>query len=463
MSEQFTPRVEQIDPQAAIIGSNVRLDARVDREFLNSVKTRGVLVPVVATVDEEGRYVIRYGQRRTLAAAQAGIETIPAYVVASTDEADRIIDQLAENDHRAGVTTGERVAALATLAGLGLTAAQIAKQTGSKKADVETALTVAGSALASKAAERFDYLTLDQAATLAEFEADVDAVKVLTVAAKEGQFDHVAQRLRDDRERAARTAEAVEALTAEGTTVLPTWDSYGEHKAGAQLGYLIEPGDKKRTPLTAETHKGCPGHAAYVRTGWDWKGNTRHAVADAIYVCTAWRKNGHAELHASTSSKPSRDEMSEEQREAAKAERRDVIESNKAWDAAEATRREWVTGFLTRRAAPKGSTVLIAQAIASSGWSSRANVDDHKAHEVAKAFGIDSSAEALTKVTDGRAAVLALGQVLAGYEAQTGRQSWRSVHAHTSLYLRFLAANGYALTEVEKRAAGLTRKGKRAA
>ena len=176
-----------------------------------------------------------------------------------------------------------------------------------------------------------------------------------------------------------RAAEEEETPTAEGTTVLPTWDSHEAHRDGADLYELCDPADTARTPLSPETHASCPGHAAYVTTHWSWDGPARSLAAKVHYVCTAWRAHGHAERFSRAHTTPtSRAAMTDEQREAARAERRDVIQSNKAWDSAEATRREWVTRFLTRRTAPKGAAVLIAQAIASTGWTHRANVDDGK-------------------------------------------------------------------------------------
>jgi hypothetical protein len=57
-----------------------------------------------------------------------------------------------------------------------------------------------------------DFLTLDAAAALAEFDDDPDAVKALVTAAKAGENTaHVAQRLRDRRD----TAKAIAALTTE--------------------------------------------------------------------------------------------------------------------------------------------------------------------------------------------------------------------------------------------------------
>ncbi|GAB3683020.1 hypothetical protein GCM10025868_47210 [Angustibacter aerolatus] len=60
----------------------------------------------------------------------------------------------------------------------------------------------------------------------------------------------------------------------------------------------------------------------------------------------------------------------------------------------------------------------------------------------------------LAAVTDARAQVLTLAQVLAAYEAATDVSSWRQVSDGTRRYLEFIAANGYTLAEVERRACG---------
>lgn len=61
------------------------------------------------------------------------------------------------------------------------------------------------------------------------------------------------------------------------------------------------------------------------------------------------------------------------------------------------------------------------------------------------------------KATDGRAQVIALGRLLASLEKGTDHQSWRRVAPATADYLAFIAANGYDLSDVEKRAAGLSK------
>ncbi|WP_170119952.1 ParB/RepB/Spo0J family partition protein [Branchiibius hedensis] len=256
---EVTDTVVAIDPNQVQIGANVRLDPNVDKEFVANVRDRGVIVPVVGYFDHDGQYVVVDGQRRTLAAIEAGQPTIPAFATHRREDADRIIDQMSANHHRAAITTAERAKGFEQLAGFGLSVAQIAKKTGYKRPEVDAGLKVAGSDLASKATERWDFLTLEQAAALAEFEQDADALKALTVAAERGHgFDHELQRQRDKRDDRESIAAYAEQLTAEGVTVIDR-PSYDE-KAILALHRLVDADGNKITP---ETHADCPGHAAY--------------------------------------------------------------------------------------------------------------------------------------------------------------------------------------------------------
>lgn len=446
----------QIDPTQVVVGTNVRYDARLDKRLVASVRERGVLVPVVGHTDDEGRFVVLYGQRRTLAAIEAKVDSIPAFVVDSQDDADRLVDQMAENDHRLPLSTGERTRGYKQLAGLGLSAAQIAKRTATKRSEVDAGLAVAKSELATKAVDRWDFLTLEQAAGLAEFDDDVEAVEALAVAAKGGQFDHTLQRLRDARTEAAETLAFAQTLTDAGVTVVdrPSWDD----KSWKPLSRLV---DAEGSDLTAESHTTCPGHAAYVSRDWEWPeedGSDAEGtwVCRAVFGCTDHESHGHRDRYGVRGGDGRRvADMADDEREAERSERRDVIESNKAWDSAEKVRREWVKNFLTRKTAPKGSSALIAHAI-TGDWTTRADVAHHKVPDLAEAFGVSATADQIESAGEGRALVLALGRVLAAYEAQTSRQSWRSVSNHTALYLNFLAANAYSLSPVEARAAGAT-------
>ena len=450
-TQQHTTELVEVDPRTVTIGTNVRLDARLDKAFIASIKDRGVLLPIRAYRNADGGIVAVDGQRRTLAAVEAGLGTIPAYVSPSPEDAERIVDQLAANDHRTALTAGEHAAAFEQLTAFGLTPTQIAKRTGHKRAQVDAGLAAVASEAARDALSAHDALTIDQAAGLAEVDDDPDAVAQLMKALSDGQFDHTLQRIRDDRSEAQARAELTKALTAAKVTVIDQ-PSYDDRKA-AQLSHLK---GNDNGGLGVKEHAECAGHAAYLVRSW------RDEQVQAVYVCTDWRKHGHQDRYGSTpSSKKSAAEMSDSEREAAAAERRDVIESNKAWKASETVRREWVTKFLTRKSAPKGSAAFIAAAL----FYDTHGLNKHAGGDLVETFTghrggyRDPAAQsALDQATEGRATVLALGYVMAATEAGTGTHSWLQVDKHTGRYLRFLAANGYTLSPVEERAAGIKKR-----
>ncbi|MFC5730830.1 ParB N-terminal domain-containing protein [Nocardioides vastitatis] len=75
------------------------------------MKERGVLEAVTVYRNEDGRYVLLRGQRRTVTAAEIGTPTglIPARVAPQPADADRIGDQMVENIHRSGMREAEIV------------------------------------------------------------------------------------------------------------------------------------------------------------------------------------------------------------------------------------------------------------------------------------------------------------------------------------------------------------------
>lgn len=102
-------------------------------DLVVSVKAIGVQVPITPALTSDGDLLVRTGHRRTLAAIVVDRDSVPVYVVANDDttdtgEVERIIAQRDENTHRDGLTTTEDAALVEQLAGLGLSAAQIAKK-----------------------------------------------------------------------------------------------------------------------------------------------------------------------------------------------------------------------------------------------------------------------------------------------------------------------------------------------
>src|SRR3954453_4258852 len=249
----------ELDPNNVTVDTNVRRDLGDLRGLTRSVKELGVLEPAVVVRGEVGTYTLLFGHRRR-AAAIAAERPLPVVVAGGVDEAQRIARQLAENLHRKDLTTGEEAAAYAQLAMLDMSDTAIARATGVTRQHVAKARKVADSDVAATVADRY-HLTLDQAVTIAEFEDDRDAVKQLTVTARNnpGQFDHVASRIRQDRERAQQYEATIASLTAAGVTIL---DRYGDRGKAKPITDLTNRDDGR--PLSVKEHADCPGRAAIV-------------------------------------------------------------------------------------------------------------------------------------------------------------------------------------------------------
>jgi ParB family chromosome partitioning protein len=464
-----------LDPNTIKIRENVRLDPNLDKDFIASVKERGVLVPVQAYRDDLGITILR-GERRILAAQQAGHATVPVIVVDQPGDIDRLIDQLAENDHRVGLTAKDHAAAYEQLTLLGLSEGEIARKTRTPEPKVRAGLAAKRSVVASAALAKYDFLDLDQAAAVANFDNDSETVKALVAAAKTGQFDHVLQKARDDRARAKLKADTVAALEADGWTVID------RPKAGAskveQIDYLKH-GSKNLTP---SGHKKCPGRAVYLVEDYDWPDTEegraaaeKHDYSARVFsyrpveVCRDPAKHGHAPRYGTTltgSAKPKPvAEMTEEEQREARERRRDVIDSNKAWDSSVPVRHRWLKEFLARKTAPKTAAGFVAAALASSAHGSHVTTELENRSRLActmlgvkdPGYGAEWTSELqqlIAAASPERAAMVSLGLVLCAFEAGTSRESWRTINQSTVRYLRFIESQGYVLSDVERRACG---------
>lgn len=425
-----------LDPNDVGLYDNVRQDMGDMRGLTRSVKELGVLVPVVVVPDlDTDGYLLVFGQRRRAAAIDAERE-LPAIVGQDLDEAQRIATQLAENLHRKPLKVGEEAAAYEQLAAFDMTDTGIARAVGVSRQHVSKARRVGASEVASTVADRYD-LTLDQAVVLAEFEDDREAVKALTVTARKdpGQFAHLASRIRQDRERVEQRAATVGALTEAGITIMTR---PADHPDASALDNLTDGDDGD--PITPEAHAECPGRAAVV-SDWD-PTNPRHYCLDPA-------SHGHRNRFG-TSGRPAPTPMSDE----AKAERRAVIEGNKAWRAAEPVRREYVSTLLTRQTPPKGTLRYVAGRALGRPERFGDGHDDLLADllgvETRQGFGRSVGAEHLANVTNARIPLALLAQVAADHEQAMTVQTWRSTNQEAAAWLAWLASIGYSLSEIEQ-------------
>lgn len=454
-----TATLYHLPPGSLLLERNIR-DSKPTPELVKSIAEIGVLEPITAVLNADGGLMVRFGQRRTLAALEAGRETVPVYVSGTDDtsvaaEVDRIIAQHDENTHRAGLTTAEEVGVVAQLTAFGLSAEQISKQARIHKDRVATAVKVAGSKMATKSAAKWDELSLDQVAVIAEFEDDADAVKSLVQSARDGRFEHTAQRMRDDRERAVAKAACIAGIIAEGITPLDKKPDYSDK--AKPIDRLVDATTGKQ--VTKATHAKCPGNVAYP----EFMGYRAEPMFVAELACKDPKKHGHRDTWSSGSGSRTPTAELSEAREEARAARKLVIENNKAWDSAMVVRREFITTAITKlNTAPKGAAAFIAVAITKDAGQM---VNDWKS-EPAKltrtwlgikdnGYGLNLESHVKGK-PDSRALVLALVHVLAIYETQAmDKMAWRRDGTDSSAgrYLRFLETAGYILSDVEKFAA----------
>ena len=247
MSESAT--ITHVDPGTLLVDLNVRNDLHLDRHFVESIRDLGVLVPIVAVRTKDGSLRVRFGHRRTLAAVAAELPYVAVVVAADETvgdptEIERLLGQYAENQHRLGLKANEQAQVFTQLNAFGVSAAQIAKRAKARRKDVDAALTVGRSELATAIVERHDFLDLIQAAAIAEFDDDADAVKRLVKAARDGGFEHLLQRLRDERADAAAVAKITDELVAAGVHVIEP-PSYLDR--ADDVGSLFDPNGERFT------------------------------------------------------------------------------------------------------------------------------------------------------------------------------------------------------------------------
>jgi ParB family transcriptional regulator, chromosome partitioning protein len=144
-----------------------------------------------------------------------------------------------------------------------------------------------------------------------------------------------------------------------------------------------------------------------------------------------------------------------------------VIALNKLGVAATAVRRQFVTTLLARKTLPTGAAMFLADCLARDSYM----LTQHNRDDVtAELLGIGRAAvptavSELPAGSDNRALVITLALLLGALEARTGKDAWRNpapvrdpaehrtYHGHSvpsGDYLRFLEANGYALSVLEE-------------
>lgn len=432
--------IEHIDPAQIEVETNIRTTVKLDPVFLASIREFGVLSPVGCHRNEDGTVTLRIGQRRVLAAREVGLASIPTYIVEGDESTvTRLLEQFAENEHRASLTELERAAVFQQLAFEGLTVPQIAKRTGVTKTVVEAGIAVADSEFAGKIATKHE-VTLDQAAAILEFEDDPKAVKALVQSAEDTpeQFRHEVQRQRDDRDRRQAVEAEQEALREQGFAILDRAPYYGE-KEYTSIGDLVT---RDGRPLTIDDLGGITDKYAVVRSGWD-------GVTSDVYLREVKTYGFKKKPATGSASGPMTDEQ--------KAERKELIANNKAWVSAEVVRREWLAGVLGRKTLPKDASHFVATALTAHRTTVASGLSGGN-RLAAVLLGLDaqdsewgqSPIDPVAETQPARAGHVALAVMLGAIEASTCKHTWRQPSGTARSYFAQIAAWGYPLSEVEQ-------------
>jgi ParB family chromosome partitioning protein len=514
VADQPIGTLEHLDPTLLDIGDNVRDDAALSKAFVANIAENGVLVPITGVRDPERPEVIRVrnGQRRTLAAREAGLSSVPVYVLPSTaadasqETIDRIVHQIVTNDQKRDLTDAQRARGIQQMIDAGLSVTKVAKRLSVGKDAVNAAHTAARSATAMDALAS-GQLSLTEAAAITEFEDMPGAVDRLIRSAGGTWFEHTVAQLRQERDTAQARAHSAQPFADKGFTILEqrpdSWDP-----ACIPLHHLVtaEGGEAADTAVSDPAHWAvflvddtalCDVETSEVvdeqSVDWDTEDQPdatpaeglRHAntvtdkeVFTPDYYCLDYRSaaltpqswfarraglvdtdTGEAVDLDDEAREAARQQAALERAETEKRERGKVLALNKLGDAALGVRREFVKKLLARKTPPKGAGLFVADCLARD---SALLTNNNALDTTAELLGVDSG-QAVAKLVadlpangDGRAQVITLALVLGALESRTPKDAWRNNtgwwghHVGSSEYLRWLADNDYPLAPVEE-------------
>ena len=453
-------RFEMVDvDRVASHPGNVRVDLKLTKEYVTTIKNRGIRVPLKMKEHPDGSLEVVMGHRRLAGSIEARRAKVPALIAPAGPLADDYLDMWTENVDREGFTELEKATALFEAHREGASKAAIARATGLSRTQVAARLT-AGSLNDSaravlRAVEQYDWTT-DQLAALKPLDDDTEAMERIAKETRAGRFDYQLNiELETRRERTEHDRIRAE-LSQAGITVLD------EIPDGA--AYLAEIFDNG-TPITDEAHSACPGHrAAYDPSN----------VTEFFLICVDPDGNGHSgppvpeEPTMSTEELETRREHLRRQQEEAQqakaletAKRRLVISGNRQWRAAEKARRKFLTELLARKTTPRGVARFVTEQMLRRSQPLDKWMSTPRLSLLAQLTGRpetpDLVARLMDSATDKRLSLLQFAVVAAAHENVMDTQTWRTDNlwgsghrTEAARWLAFAAELGYSLSPIEK-------------
>ncbi|MEU4266222.1 ParB/RepB/Spo0J family partition protein [Streptomyces argenteolus] len=453
---EFDPRTLELDPR------NARTEnVKPDHALLASVERIGVQEPISVRPLGDGRYGVFKGQRRWLAATAAAkkaeakgnpVRLIPAFVREDLNgnDTEALLLSMVENTQRAQMTHRDTLNGAAQLELIGVNEADRRRAAGIlgwkreslRAAKKASALTSEG--LKDGARQGFD---LSELADLQDVEEVTGAATRLAYARRKdveakgntrGNWQHAMATLRQERDEQRKRQAAAQALTDAGVKVLPRY---------ARSDDTARPLDQISTrlgkELTAKTHAQCAGHAA--RLDED---------AEPVYVCTDPEKNGHTVKDAPDAAEEA------EAKDAARAERKRVIEQNKAARAAREVRQEFVAQLCKGKTLSDAAWTLVLTTVMNGSDTYRKFLNKTQAKATAAVAKFtagpapeDNAPDPFTPLIQrtgkARRPQLMMAQVAAAFEAEMNDKAWSEKTTAQVMWLTFLEGEGYTLSAHE--------------
>ncbi|MEA2691843.1 MAG: ParB family transcriptional regulator, chromosome partitioning protein [Acidobacteriota bacterium] len=192
-------------------------------ELAESIRTQGIVQPLVVTIEKDGTYSIIAGERRFRAAQRAGLTEVPVVVRQGLDDRARLELALVENLQRADLNPLEEAEAYQTLQeAFGLSQEEVAGRVGKARPTVANALRLLKLPEEIRELLREGRLTAGQARPLLGLASAEEQVDLALRAVRQGLSAREIERLtagpRAKPERPAAPAEVHAAAAAETLT-----------------------------------------------------------------------------------------------------------------------------------------------------------------------------------------------------------------------------------------------------
>ncbi|MDF2847107.1 MAG: parB-like partition protein [Oerskovia sp.] len=426
---------------------NPRRDLGDLTELADSIRAHGVRQNLLVVTDPEDPtgYRLVIGHRRTAAARLAGTLTaLPAVVDDTLAPADQLELMLLENLQRSDLTAVEEADAYQGLLDLGLDEKAIAERTGRSKATVTARLRLRGLPAPVREQVHTHQATLADAELLAktlarrDVQAHPSAALELENAFGTPGFERTVENTVARLTRDAKRAKLLKELEATGVRIVEP-QGYDSTPKGTKPLRQLTDDKRKRDPyrtdeLTVEGHASCPGHVAWMDR---WSEQVHHG-------CEGWKKNGHRDRYSSPTTTVSSS--------AGDVDRKTLIANNKAAQAAEVARRQWLSAFIVGVVAPgmSGTDPLVYAARGIRIGDGLAYV--HTTLYDQLRYGTDrAERDRIADLTDAAAATKHLVALAAAkVEAYMLKDFWRHPRSEHAEHLRALASWGYELSDIER-------------